>query len=115
MMTSKSEVVHLRLLSGEDIIGTTIIEEASISNNPKLDKPLQLIIFPPQPGQPSTKLSYGFAPFMPMTVIPKEGVTFNTDLVLFRTRPAAEIEKEYLKMVTGIEKVSPPPLIIPGR
>lgn len=90
---SDGDVVTLKLISGEEVLGRFVSEDMmSIT----LSKPLTIGMTPKGPGM---------APVL-MTVDPDASLTFNKQTVILVTSCHREIADQYIYQTTGIQPVS---------
>ena len=86
-----SKVQLVRLASGEEVLAK--IEH--VGEATKFEKP-HLII-------PTQGKGIALMPWCPYSTIQEDGVTVPNDKIIFITTPHGDLEKEYTRMVTGIE------------
>tara|TARA_R100001480_G_scaffold149518_1_gene149462 strand:- start:160 stop:483 length:324 start_codon:yes stop_codon:yes gene_type:complete len=86
-----SKVQLVRLASGEEVLAK--IEH--VGEATKFEKP-HLII-------PTQGKGIALMPWCPYSTIQEDGVTVPNDKIIFITTPHSDLEKEYTRMVTGIE------------
>ena len=86
-----SETQLVRLVSGEEVLAK--IEH--VGEATKFEKP-HLII-------PTQGKGIALMPWCPYSTIQEDGVTVPNDKIIFITTPHGDLEKEYTRMVTGIE------------
>lgn len=85
MKGNQDGVKVIRLLTGEEVIGTVSTGQTTI----KVKKPVLLQILPGQNDQPMI----GFAPYIPLAV--DDSIEISVGSVLFMYRPILEIENQY--------------------
>jgi hypothetical protein len=90
---AEGDIISLKLISGEEIIGKFVKEEmTSITIN----KPLAIAMTPKGPG---------LAPIM-FTVSPDNEYSINKSVIVFQGSTVKEIGEQYIFQTTGIQPVS---------
>lgn len=90
---SENDIVTLKLVSGEEVIGKFISEDDKVVT---LDKPLTLAM---------SQKGVGMVPLL-MTVNPDNKLKINKQAVTIMAHSDEEIGKQYTFQVTGIQPVS---------
>ena len=89
----ENDIVSLKLISGEEIIGKFINET---SNEVTLEKPLMLAM---------SQKGIGMAPVL-MTVNPDTKLKFTKNCIVIMAHSDGEIAKQYTYQTTGIQPVT---------
>lgn len=90
---SENDIVTLKLISGEEVIGKFISEDSQAVT---LDKPLTLAM---------SQKGVGMVPLL-MTVNPDNKLKINKQAITIMVHSDEEIGKQYTFQVTGIQPVS---------
>lgn len=89
----EGDIISLKLISGDEIIGKYIIEDLSTVT---IKKPVMIAI---------TKNGPALAPIM-MTVEPDKDFTINKSSIIFQGNTVQDIADQYIYQTTGIQPVS---------
>ena len=90
-----SEVMVLRLSTGEELIGTVDDIESTSGGTVYNMSDIAILI-------PAQSNSLGLAPFMPYTDITTKGVKFQEKDVMFATYPVEQLLQQYQNMFSKI-------------
>lgn len=90
---SEGDVISLKLLSGEEVIGRYVSEDMTTLT---LSKPLMIAM---------TSKGPGMAPIM-ITVTPESDLSFSKQSVMITAKCYKEIADQYIYQTTGIQPVS---------
>ena len=84
-----------KIISGEFVIAETKVD---ISNNYVMSSPMMVNFAP----HPSGQLSINMFPLNPFATSKNEEVTLKDNHVMFEVAPQEGLEKEYIKITSGI-------------